>query len=89
MIASIGHSNTTIGHWTLAFAEGSEPILAFLDFLTARITVEEASTAIPQLLDWCAEQELDVESINEFVPPFDDVFVMIMEQVQKEEVAAL
>ena len=61
--------------------------VAFLDFLTARITVEEASTAIPQLLDWCAEQEINVESINEFVPPFDDVFVMIMEQFQKEEVA--
>jgi hypothetical protein len=28
-----------------------------------------------------------VESINEFVPPFDDVFVMIMEQQQEGEEA--
>ncbi|UCC54534.1 MAG: ABC transporter ATP-binding protein, partial [Anaerolineaceae bacterium] len=62
--------------------------LTFLDPVTVRLTVEEASTAIPQLLDWCAEQEVDVESINEFVPPFDDVFVMFMEQVQNEGVAA-
>lgn len=63
--------------------------ITFLDPVTARVTVEEASTAIPQLLEWCSEQDLDVESINEFVPPFDDVFVMIMEQVQREEEAAL
>ena len=63
--------------------------IAFLDPVTARITVEDASTAIPQLLEWCSEQGRDVESINEFVPPFDDVFVMIMEQVQREEEAAL
>jgi ABC-2 type transport system ATP-binding protein len=60
--------------------------LTFLDPVTVRLTVEEASTAIPQLLDWCEEQEVEVESINEFVPPFDDVFVMIMEQVQSEGV---
>jgi ABC-2 type transport system ATP-binding protein len=63
--------------------------LAFLDPITARITVEEASTAIPHLLDWCAEQGVDVESINEFVPPFDDVFVMIMEQYQAQEEASI
>ena len=61
----------------------------FLDPLTARLTVEDASTAIPQLLDWCETQGLSVESVNEFVPPFDDVFVMIMEQVrEKEEMAS-
>jgi ABC-2 type transport system ATP-binding protein len=62
--------------------------VAFLDPLTARLTVENASTAIPQLLDWCETQGLNVESVNEFVPPFDDVFVMIMEQVREREVMA-
>jgi ABC-2 type transport system ATP-binding protein len=63
--------------------------VTFLDFLTARLSVENASTAIPQLLDWCGERDINVESINEFVPPFDDVFVMIMEQYREQEVAAL
>ncbi len=54
--------------------------ILFQDILSARITVEDASKAIPQLLEWCHEYEVAVESINEFVPPFDDVFVMIMEQ---------
>ena len=61
--------------------------ITFLDPLTARFTVEEASTAIPQLLDWCREHDVAVESINEWVPPFDDIFVMIMEQQQEEEEA--
>jgi ABC-2 type transport system ATP-binding protein len=59
--------------------------VTFLDPAAARLTVDNASTAIPQLLEWCAEQDVEVESINEFVPPFDDVFVMIMEQVSNVE----
>ncbi len=54
--------------------------ITFQDMLTARFTVADASTAIPHLLEWCANNNVAVESINEFVPPFDDVFVMIMEQ---------
>jgi ABC-2 type transport system ATP-binding protein len=54
--------------------------ITFLDVLTARFTVDEASKAIPQLLEWCRAQDIAVESINEYVPPFDDVFVMLMEQ---------
>ncbi len=63
--------------------------ILFQDMLTARLTVEDASTAIPQLLEWCAELNVPVESINEFVPPFDDIFVMIMEQSQEEESVAI
>ena len=61
--------------------------ITFLDPLMARFTVETASTAIPKLLEWCREQDVGVESINEFVPPFDDIFVMIMEQYQAGEEA--
>jgi ABC-2 type transport system ATP-binding protein len=59
--------------------------ILFQDMLTARLTVEDASTAIPQLLEWCEELNVPVESINEYVPPFDDVFVMIMEQQSQAE----
>ena len=60
--------------------------ITFIDQFTARFAVTKASTAIPQLLDWCREQVIIVESINEWVPPFDDVFVMIMEQQNEKEV---
>lgn len=62
--------------------------IVFKDFLTARFSVADASHAIPQLLDWCEEMGIKVESINEYVPPFDDVFVMLMEQSEEEEVLA-
>ena len=62
--------------------------ITFLDLLTAQFSVEDASTAIPQLLDWCADKGVIVESINEFVPPFDDVFVMIMQQSSEKEALA-
>ena len=57
----------------------------FQDLLTVRLTVEDASTAIPQLLDWCEKHDVIVESINEFVPPLDDVFVLLMEQESEKE----
>ncbi len=63
--------------------------VTFLDMMTAQFAVEDASKAIPQLLAWCAEKGVQVESINEFVPPFDDVFVMIMQQSRDEEELAL
>ena len=54
--------------------------ITFRDMLTARFTVADASRAIPDLLEWCENNNVAVESINEFVPPFDDIFVMIMEK---------
>jgi len=47
---------------------------------TLRVTVDEASTAIPHLLDWFKERNIPVESINEYIPPFDDVFIQIIQE---------
>jgi ABC-2 type transport system ATP-binding protein len=46
--------------------------------LDLRLIVEEASTAIPALLEWAKEQRINVESITEYLPPFDDVFVELV-----------
>lgn len=54
--------------------------VTFLDPVSLQLTVEDASTAIPQLLHWCEERDIAVESIGESVPPFDDVFVRIMQE---------
>jgi ABC-2 type transport system ATP-binding protein len=69
---------------TLRYVRGDASIL---DVQTVRFVVEEASTAIPQLLHWCEDRGIGVESINEFVPTFDDVFVRVMEQEQIMEQA--
>lgn len=45
---------------------------------SVRITVEEASTAIPKLMDWSRAQNLQVKSIEEYAPPFEDVFVELV-----------
>jgi ABC-2 type transport system ATP-binding protein len=44
------------------------------------ILVEDAGTALPRLLAWCKEQDISVETANEYVPPFDDVFVKLVEE---------
>ncbi len=50
-----------------------------------RLIVDEASTAIPALLDWCKQEYVTVESIEEYLPPFDDVFVKLVEEAPTYE----
>ncbi|HEX7976716.1 MAG TPA: ABC transporter ATP-binding protein [Anaerolineales bacterium] len=50
-----------------------------------RIVVDDASTALPALLNWLNEQKVQVASLEEYLPPFDDVFVQIVEQAQARE----
>ncbi|MCL7454846.1 MAG: ABC transporter ATP-binding protein [Anaerolineae bacterium] len=45
----------------------------------ARLVVDEASTAIPRLVEWSQEEELALKSIGEYLPPFDDVFVKLIQ----------
>ena len=44
------------------------------------VIVDEASTAMPLLLEWSQAQKLNIETIEEKSPPFDDVFVRIIEK---------
>lgn len=45
---------------------------------SVRLVVKEAKTDMPALLDWAREEGLEVESIEEYLPPFDDVFVQLV-----------
>lgn len=56
-----------------------------IDNNTVRLTVDEASTAMPTLLEWCQAQNLKVESIQEYLPPFDDVFVELVKKENANE----
>jgi ABC-2 type transport system ATP-binding protein len=44
------------------------------------VIVDEASTAMPLLVEWAQAQRLTIEMIEEKSPPFDDVFVKIIEK---------
>ena len=45
-----------------------------------RIITDEANTSMPKLIDWARDHQLEIESIGEFSPPFDDVFVKLVKQ---------
>jgi ABC-2 type transport system ATP-binding protein len=43
-----------------------------------RMIVDEASTAMPALMEWIGNQNVSAEAMEEYVPPFDDVFVELV-----------
>lgn len=56
-----------------------------IDDHSLRLIVDEASTATPRLMEWAQAQSIDVESLQEHLPPFDDVFVEIIEKKREKE----
>lgn len=51
---------------------------------TIQILVEDASKTLPIVMEWCQAKELEIESANEFVPSFDDIFVKLIEAKKKK-----
>jgi ABC-2 type transport system ATP-binding protein len=47
---------------------------------TVRLQVEDASTTIAIVVDWCREHNVAITSIQQYLPPFDDVFVHLLSQ---------
>jgi ABC-type multidrug transport system ATPase subunit len=43
-----------------------------------RIIVDDASTATLELMEWAQQQNIDVKTIEEYAPPFEDVFVELV-----------
>lgn len=59
-----------------------------LNFLAAaayRLTVEDAKTALPELMRWFEGHQLSVTSVGEFVPQFDDIFVELIKRGQQHD----
>jgi ABC-2 type transport system ATP-binding protein len=50
-----------------------------------RLVVEQANKAIPILLEWCKNEYVSVETIEEYFPPFDDVFVELVKRETNPE----
>ncbi len=49
-------------------------------FDSLRIVVDQAKTAMPDLVEWSRGQNIEVQTIEEFEPPFEDVFVQLVKQ---------
>ena len=43
-----------------------------------RIVVDQASTAIPDLMEWAQQQNVQVQAVEEYLPSFEDVFVELV-----------
>jgi ABC-2 type transport system ATP-binding protein len=54
-----------------------------------RITVEDADPVIPRLQRWLDDRGVAVESIDRYVPPFDDVFVKLVESEGETELSGV
>ncbi len=51
---------------------------------TWRIVVEDASVALPELMEWTQTAALDVVSLREDQPSFDDVFLKLMQEEDRD-----
>jgi hypothetical protein len=45
-----------------------------------RLVVDQADRAVPRVTAWLEQRGLGVESIRQVDPPFDDVFVALVEE---------
>jgi ABC-2 type transport system ATP-binding protein len=58
----------------------------FLQDNSLRLVVDDAGTAMPALVEWLNQKNIKISSIEPYLPPFDDVFVSIVEAAnQKRE----
>lgn len=51
---------------------------------TWRIVVEDASVALPELMEWTQTAALEVVSLREDQPSFDDVFLKLMQEEERD-----
>lgn len=49
-----------------------------------RLVVEEASTALPRIIELFAARNLELDAAEEYVPSFDDVFVELVSREQQD-----
>lgn len=66
----------------LPFVQGKVKVISDQEI---DVIVDEASTAIPSLMEICKTEGINVETIEEISPPFDDVFVKLIEKEANNE----
>jgi ABC-2 type transport system ATP-binding protein len=61
---------------SLPFVHGKIKVISDQEI---ELIVDEASTAMPALIEACKAERINLETIEEISPPFDDVFVKLIE----------
>lgn len=56
-----------------------------LDRASLELLVEEADLSLPILMAWFEERGVHLEAANEYQPPYDDVFVKVIESEQQKQ----
>ena len=67
---------------SLPFVHGKIKVISDQEI---ELIVDEASTAIPALIEACKAERINLEKIEEISPPFDDVFVKLIEMETHNE----
>lgn len=67
---------------SLPFVHGKIKVISDQEI---ELIVDEASTAIPALIEACKVERINIETIEEISPPFDDVFVKLIEKESDNE----
>jgi ABC-2 type transport system ATP-binding protein len=62
---------------SLPFVHGKIKVISDQEI---ELIVDEASTAIPALIEACKAERINIETIEEILPPYDDVFVKLIEK---------
>ena len=62
---------------TLPFVHGRIKVIGDQEI---EVIVDEASTAMPALIEACKAAGINIETIEEILPPYDDVFVKLIEK---------
>jgi ABC-2 type transport system ATP-binding protein len=52
-----------------------------------RLVVDEAATALPELAAWLSARDVEVVGAEEHLPPYDDVFVELVERFRAQSAA--
>lgn len=58
--------------------------MAWIDASTIRLVVDDSGQAIPELLRWADDNDVDVAGAESYIPPFDDTFVELVSRSSVE-----
>lgn len=56
-----------------------------IDDHSVRLVVDDPGTAVPMILDWGSVNNVEIERAEAFSPPFDDIFVALVEQLSDKQ----
>jgi ABC-2 type transport system ATP-binding protein len=73
---------TYTGSWTAMQELGFVSQIRPSSETRLQLTVPDAGPAIPELMNWFRTRDIPIRSIDEYTPPYDDVFVRLVEEAR-------